>query len=229
MKLTNLQKLFANSMQDETEQHFLHEIVKNHLSPKERLEIYRGSMQSGLLNALTETFPLCKKIVGEEFFNALARQFIDITPSHSPDLTQYGKTFPEFISNFKPAEELPYLADVAKFEWIWEETLNGPNNQILDVQRLQGISNQQNIVFHLIENGHLYYSAYPILHIIEVVQDENSDATVSLDEGEDKLFIWRQDLEMRAEHLSDPQWEFLQAIASHTKFGNIAEHLLQNK
>ena len=67
-------------------------------------------------NALKSRFPVVEKIVGEEFFAAMARAFVTEKPPRSPLLAGYGDEFPAFIAAFAPARELPYLADVAQLE-----------------------------------------------------------------------------------------------------------------
>src|SRR6266576_6442706 len=66
--------------------------------------------------ALKSRFPVVEKIVGEEFFAAMARVFVLKQPPRSPLLAIYGDEFAAFIATFEPARELPYLADVARLE-----------------------------------------------------------------------------------------------------------------
>ena len=56
------------------------------------------------------------KIVGRDFFCAMARDFVVARPPRSPVLATYGDELADFISTFEPARELPYLADVARIE-----------------------------------------------------------------------------------------------------------------
>src|SRR5689334_8738140 len=82
-------------------------------SPK-RFAVYRNNVVVGLVDALRGNFPAVCRIVGEEFFRALARAYATRHPPASPVLLDYGGGFPDFIATFEPAAPLPYLADVAK-------------------------------------------------------------------------------------------------------------------
>src|SRR5712671_658781 len=81
-----------------------------------RFAVYRNNVVAGLVKALKSRFAVVEKIVGEEFFAAMARVFMKEQPPRSPLLATYGDEFPTFIAAFEPVRELPYLADVARLE-----------------------------------------------------------------------------------------------------------------
>jgi len=85
----------------------------------ERFAVYRNNRIVSLIDSLAATFPATQRIVGEEFFRAMARAFANSHPPSSAVLHEYGGRFPDFISAFEPAGELPYLAHVARIEWLW--------------------------------------------------------------------------------------------------------------
>ena len=83
-----------------------------------RFSVYRNTVHHSLVEALGERFPAVRGLVGPAFFAAAARQFVHESPPNSPLLAQYGAAFPEFLARFEPAARLPYLADVARLEWL---------------------------------------------------------------------------------------------------------------
>jgi len=84
--------------------------------PVQRFVIYRNNVAHGLARALAARFPACVRIVGEEFFSAMARAFIERHPPRSPILLAYGDGFADFVAGFEPAAELAYLPDVIRLE-----------------------------------------------------------------------------------------------------------------
>ena len=84
--------------------------------PVKRFAVYRNNVVVGLVNALAARFPATQRIVGEEFFRAMARVYVRAYPPRSPLLMEYGEGFTNFIAQFEPAAELAYLADVARLE-----------------------------------------------------------------------------------------------------------------
>ena len=84
-------------------------------APK-RFSVYRNNVASGLIKALEASFPVIRKLVGDEFFAAMAVVFARAHPPRSRLLAQYGDAFPDFLSRFPPVSHLGYLADVARLE-----------------------------------------------------------------------------------------------------------------
>lgn len=84
-----------------------------------RFAIYRNNVAVGLTTALAQRFPVVKQLVGEPFFNGMARAFMKVSLPQSPLIFAYGDEFGDFIESFEPAAALPYLADVARLEAAW--------------------------------------------------------------------------------------------------------------
>lgn len=83
-----------------------------------RFAVYRNNVHASLTAALATRFPVVERIVGEEFLQAAARVFVRQHPPETPVLAEYGARFPDFLATFEPAQDLPYLADVARLEWL---------------------------------------------------------------------------------------------------------------
>jgi hypothetical protein len=81
-----------------------------------RFAVYRNNVVAGLVDALAQRFPVVCRLVGDEFFRAMARVYATARPPASPLMMLYGETFPEFIDEFAPAAALPYLGDIARLE-----------------------------------------------------------------------------------------------------------------
>lgn len=90
----------------------------NGSDPTQRFAVYRNNVIVSLTDALADSFPVVQALVGDDFFFAMAREFITTHPPRSPVLVWYGAEFPDFIHFFSPASNVPYLADVARLEWL---------------------------------------------------------------------------------------------------------------
>ena len=86
------------------------------LRAERRFAVYRNNVAAGLVSALGARFPVVKRLVGTEFFRAMATAYIGKEPPRTPVLIYYGDTFPTFIDSFEPAAPVPYLGDVARLE-----------------------------------------------------------------------------------------------------------------
>lgn len=82
------------------------------------IRTYRNNAYGNWAGALAGAYPILRKIVGAEFFGGMARHYAREFPSRSGDLNEYGAFMPEFAAAFEPTQDLPYLPDVARMEWL---------------------------------------------------------------------------------------------------------------
>jgi hypothetical protein len=85
--------------------------------PARRFAVYRNNVVSSLVDALAATFPVVQELVGEEFFRAMSAVYVRSNPPGLPVLASYGHSFADFVEEFEPARNVPYLADVARLEY----------------------------------------------------------------------------------------------------------------
>ena len=86
-------------------------------SQSRRFNIYRNNRAVSLIDSLKATFPAVHKLVGEAYFSAVARSFIDEHPPVSAVMAEYGANFGEYIRQSPNAQNIPYVADLAALEW----------------------------------------------------------------------------------------------------------------
>lgn len=92
-------------------------ILGDGLDPQARLRIYRNHALATLGAALEGAFPVVCRLVDRRFFLYAAREYLRGYPPRSRCLVEYGADFADFLAGFEPCKDLPYLADVARFEW----------------------------------------------------------------------------------------------------------------
>lgn len=83
----------------------------------QRFAVYRNNVAHSLTRALARRFPVVERLVGVEFFTAMARLYIEADPPASPRLFLWGEGFARFLQGFPPVRSLPYLPDVSRLEW----------------------------------------------------------------------------------------------------------------
>jgi hypothetical protein len=92
-------------------------ITRSGADPMRRFSVYRNNVVTSLIDAMGDAYPVVSLLVGEDFFRAMAHEFVCAHPPRSPVMVHYGEGFADFISRFSPAESIPYLADIARLEW----------------------------------------------------------------------------------------------------------------
>lgn len=81
-----------------------------------RFSVYRNNVAVGLKDALAASFPVLRKLLGDEFFAAMAGVFLRGHPPSSPLMMFYGDAMPAFLAAFPPVAHLGYLPDIARLE-----------------------------------------------------------------------------------------------------------------
>jgi hypothetical protein len=83
--------------------------------------VYRNTVMKGCVDALQANYPAASRLVGDDWFRAAAVVFARTHPPRQPSLVDYGAGFADFLLDFAPARELPYLSAVARLDRFWTE------------------------------------------------------------------------------------------------------------
>ena len=117
-QLASLQQAFADALFAPQAE----EALLPQLKHGARFALYRGNLTATWSKALAAAYPVIAQLVGEEFFEALAREYGRAHPSTSGDLNQFGAHFEAFLRAFPHVRDLPYLPDMARLEWLLHRT-----------------------------------------------------------------------------------------------------------
>lgn len=83
---------------------------------RRRFGVHRNNVVAGRVDALAQSFPALQRLLGPEYFAALAGHFVRTRPPASAVLFEYGEELPDLIESFAPLAGYPWLADVARLE-----------------------------------------------------------------------------------------------------------------
>ena len=198
------------------------------LAAGERFDIYRSSIIGNHIKALRDIYCVCEKLVGSDFFTAMAEKYVMATESDASDLGEFGSAFSNFISSFPPSQSLPYLPDVTRLEWCWHLAYHGADIEPLEANMFQQAAAVQGeqLTFHLAKNIYLLRSRYPVHKIWEVNQENfQGDEVVDLAMGGVRLLIWRPELDVSIQKLTQAEWALLESIANGHDLGSICQDL----
>ena len=105
--------------------------------------VYRNTVLKGCIDALQANYPAILRLVGEEWFRAAAALHARAQPPGDTRLLMYGIDFPEFLHNFPPAAELPYLYGVALLDRFWTQAHVAADAAALAPSALAGLPLEQ--------------------------------------------------------------------------------------
>ncbi len=195
MKLEKIQQDFIAAIFNTDRETALEHIEGDeNLGAHQRLGIYRGSVHGILTQSIGDTFPVCKALVGEDFFDKMCDLFIDEYPPTTAFFSRYGDKFPLFLSSFKPLSTIPYIKDVAAFEWSRHTLWQKQSSEHFDFSIIETLDDAQQakIVFHLSPTLHLIHSKYRIDLIWFAHQNHSDIKLEDIDiETEINLLMWK--------------------------------------
>ena len=174
----------------------------NGKTANKRYSVYRNNVTVSLIDALAATFPATKRITGEDFFRAMARFHVRATPPTSPLLFEYGHDFPDFIERYEYAQDMPWLADVARVERAWLDAYHAADEEPLTPQALASIPPEQlpDTVLTPHPSARILRSRFPAVSIFAANRSEGPVGRIQTSEREDTL-ITRPVSEVIVRHL----------------------------
>ncbi len=198
-------------------------------TPARRFDVYRNNVHASLIDVLAARFPVTQRLVGETFFRAMARAFIEIALPWSPVLIEYGGDLAGFIDDFPPAQSLPYLGDVARLEWAWHEAYHATDTDPLDIGRLSSFLQSgeaaalARLTLALHPSLRIVRSGWPVLEIWRTNTEDEQVRRVDLHTGSDVLVV-RPRWDVTLWPLPPAGAVFINALASGAALGEAAEH-----
>ena len=178
--------------------------------------VHRNNLIVGLTTTLEEAFPAITRIVGAQFFGAMARAYIEREPPSSPILAQYGAGFPNFIASFDPAAALPYLPDVGRIEWAWSEAYNAAEASPLEVADFAGIKavDFSGVRLALHPSVRLVRSRQPALTIWRMNVNDGVPHPVDLEAGGEDALVIRAGAHVEVRSVPPGGAEFVLSLAA---------------
>lgn len=195
----------------------------NGAAADKRYNVYRNNVTVSLINAMADIFPAVQKITGEEYFRAMAREYVRAYPPSSPLLFLYGQDFAEFIESFDPAKTMPYLADVARAERGWLTAYHAADQKPLEAAILGAVdpARMAEVCFEPHPATFLLQSRYPVHDIFLMNRDFMEVSALDMSIGQN-LMLTRPELDIRIIQTSAADHAFLEAIISGRNLGEAA-------
>lgn len=225
--LHELQQAFAASLLCEADRAVHDRIIGDGLAAAERLRIYRNTFISTLTAALRMTYPAVDRLVGREFFDAAAEQFIHANPPSSAYLNEYGEAFADFLAAFEPARTLPYLPDVARFEWALSAAANAIDVPPLTAEALATIDPAHHAVLRFEPHPSVRVLAlnHPADQIADAVTSGNEAtmAEVDLSSGPLGLVVHRGANGVESQRLAPDAFIFVSRLCAGAALGRLLQ------
>jgi len=200
-------------------------IIADAFDAAERLAIYRNNFLISLGEALKANFPVTLQLVGSDFFTQAARRFVLSQPPRQPCLFEYGAAFADYLGTLPELAALPYVADMARFEYARIASYNAPTEHCISAEVLGRIAPEQldALPIRLARHARIVSVQAPVLALWQAHQAPEPDlAGIDMTARPQALLVCRPERTLTVRELDPPGARFLLATATETTLGQAA-------
>lgn len=189
------------------------------------IDVYRNSVAKARLDALEALYPTVVRLVGQDWFRAAGSEFAVDYPPVSPVLDAFAEDFPDWLSAFSPARDLPYLAPVARVDRAWMRAHIAADAPVLSsgVVAITPAAQLFSSTVRLPPSTALFWFDWTVVSIW-IANQPHADGSGPLawEERPEGLLIVRADCGVAWRRLSRPEWAFLAACRDGHNLGRAA-------
>jgi hypothetical protein len=201
-------------------------IAARGIAPAHALSVYANNARTNFIESLRLSFPAIRRLVGDDYFLATARGFHACHPSRSGDLQPAGARFAQYLSERHGDDEFRYLSEVARLEWLVQETLLAADHGPLDLAKLGKVAagDYDDLRFYLHPSARLFASQFPCVRIWEVnVGSDAEPQLIDLGAGPDRALLIRNGGQLKCHRLNHGELGFLQSMHAGERFAAAVE------
>jgi len=182
--------------------------------PLKRFNVYRNNVYTSLMDVLEARFPIVLRLVGEDFFRAASRVFVEQHLPKSPLLMEYGDVFGDFLDSFEPVADEPYLGDIARIEFSRMVAYHATDAEPLGADDFASVNagDVPSLQFSLHPSLQIVSSPFPIVSIWETNSNDDDVKPIDIDGGGEDAMIIRPELEVQVRRLPEGACAFIGAI-----------------
>ena len=168
---------------------------------RQRMWIYRNNVLAATHDYLAEVYPAVAGVVGKQYFMQLAHASVRLSPPQQGDIHCYGERFGDVLIEFSVLSELPYLADLVRYEWALHAAYFAVPGDIIDPQEVE----QQALLLLPVrfnDSVSLLTSAYPIYQVHrQSLPDFSGEVSINLAQGGGTLLVYKIGFKVHAREL----------------------------
>lgn len=201
-------------------------VAKDEIERERRLEVYTQGYRNRLLALLQMDFPVTQAMAGYALFDDIVHHYISSVHSQHFLLRRFTQGLADFIVHHY--EEHLALAEMARFEWLFEEVTLLADAPVITLEHLKRVPQErwEDMYFVVHPSVQLFTSYYNTAEIWQAIMDQQPQpVTIKYDEPA-ILTLWRM------EHMANfyvntaPSARLFQMLMTQKTFPMMCEALL---
>lgn len=190
---------------------------------KKRLGIYYDAYRLRIIEALANSYPNLKALLGDDLFESIARAYIDQYPSTYRNMRWMGDKMQLHLQ--QTLVQKPIAAEMAAFEWALGLAFDAEDQPVLTLQDLANIPPQDwaDLSFQLHPSLQLLALKWNVLPVWQALN--TGEAPPPFAKINEACLVWRQDMGSYYRSIADAEYQALQLMAAGANFAELCEFL----
>jgi hypothetical protein len=193
-------------------------------APRKRYAVYRNNVTVSLIRAMESNFPVVRRLLGEQYFAGLAREFVQNHPPRSPLMFLFGEDFASYLELQEDLHDYPYLGDIARLEQQMRVSYHEADAPCVSAQDLAQISEPElmQAVFVAHPAAALLQSQFAI-HSIYAANQGGTVSPVESVASPEAVLVSRPGHDVELHELNKPNNLFLTSLVAGNSLGKATE------
>lgn len=225
-KLAQLQADFQTSILHADNAVFKTRVIDDaKVGAEKRLSIYADAYRLRIIEALSTAYPKLHLLLGDDFFDTTARQYIDQYPSEYRNMRWVGDKMSEHLLNTLPQH--PIASALAQFEWALGLAFDAEDSPVVTVQDLAAVPPET--------WGALSFALHPSVQLLDLQWNvisvwqalDGEEAPPAPEQNNEACLVWRSDLNSHYRSLDAQEFQAMQQVKTGGTFGALCESLFE--
>ena len=205
--------------------------VESFLIPgQERLAVYAEGYRIRFRGGVSEVYESVRWVLGESRFTELVKDYSRKYPSRDTNLSFVGRYLPEFINTLPLAKQLPFIVNLAKFEWRLCEAFHAFDKTPVSPTELSKLSPEALTRGQFVFQTSLFViqSDWPILDIWNSRKKSRQEADLNLEGHPQNIMGYRCSGKVECCLLEKWQFQMLEGFKKGLNLEMVCEKLAEN-
>lgn len=211
--LSELQHAFAAVLAGADDASLVPWIDARGIDPAARLRIYRHAGYATHVDALATSFPAVRSLLGADAFDGLATRHAAYRGSRSGNLQHYGADFADFLAGAAETAPLPWLAELARLEWLRQQVALAADAPPADAQALLAALATGGLALRPCVR--VFDAACAVLDLWQHAQSPRHEADFAVPQS---VLLWREDGQVAMRAIDPAQAALVQALLAGATF-----------
>lgn len=192
---------------------------------EDRWHVYASGYLARLVEAVENDYPAVRRILGEGPFRSLLARYLRSCPPRSYDIGRAGDRLAEFLAADPLADSLPFLPDLARFEWALGEAFIAADGAPLRWDALASLPPDMvaDLPLALHPSVRVIRSRWPLFDLRDCQDVPDAAVAIPVTGRPVDALVYRRGLDVARRALGEGEADLLMRIDAGATLGHLAD------